>query len=165
MIISIIVSSFIKICVRKYCYNCGFSFEQNFFDSNKRMDLNAKTRFPAGRIAPYASIRMRQVSAEGIEPSTNGLKGHCSAIELRAQRVRLYHGGREASILSPLAGVISFVRDNVDDVIHTITNKRSATFTPGGRCGDLFYSRVFWPSGVFSPCSSRRWRSTASSTG
>ena len=26
------------------------------------------------------------VSAEGIEPSTNGLKGRCSAIELRAQR-------------------------------------------------------------------------------
>src|SRR5512136_2566264 len=24
------------------------------------------------------------VSAEGFEPSTNGLKGHCSAIELRA---------------------------------------------------------------------------------
>jgi hypothetical protein len=26
------------------------------------------------------------VSAEGIEPSTNGLKGHCSTIELRARR-------------------------------------------------------------------------------
>jgi hypothetical protein len=26
------------------------------------------------------------VSAKGIEPLTNGLKGHCSAIELRAQR-------------------------------------------------------------------------------
>jgi hypothetical protein len=25
------------------------------------------------------------MSAEGIEPSTNGLKGHCSAIELRAR--------------------------------------------------------------------------------
>ena len=25
------------------------------------------------------------VSAEGLEPSTNGLKGRCSAIELRAQ--------------------------------------------------------------------------------
>ena len=25
------------------------------------------------------------VSAEGLEPSTNGLKGHCSTIELRAQ--------------------------------------------------------------------------------
>ena len=27
------------------------------------------------------------VSAEGLEPSTNGLKGHCSAIELRAHCV------------------------------------------------------------------------------
>jgi hypothetical protein len=26
-----------------------------------------------------------EMSAEGIEPSTNGLKGHCSAIELRAR--------------------------------------------------------------------------------
>ena len=25
------------------------------------------------------------MSSEGIEPSTNGLKGHCSAIELRAR--------------------------------------------------------------------------------
>ena len=28
------------------------------------------------------------MSAEGIEPSTNGLKGRCSAIELRARDVR-----------------------------------------------------------------------------
>ena len=26
------------------------------------------------------------MSAEGIEPSTNGLKGRCSAIELRARK-------------------------------------------------------------------------------
>ena len=34
-----------------------------------------------------------KVSAEGIEPSTNGLKGRCSAIELRAQlgTQRFYH--------------------------------------------------------------------------
>jgi hypothetical protein len=32
------------------------------------------------------SRRVKQlVSAEGIEPSTNGLKGRCSAIELRAR--------------------------------------------------------------------------------
>ena len=28
------------------------------------------------------------MSAEGIEPSTNGLKGRCSAIELRARDVK-----------------------------------------------------------------------------
>jgi hypothetical protein len=42
------------------------------------------------------------VSAEGLEPSTNGLKGRCSAIELRAhfytvpqqavKRIAFYHG-------------------------------------------------------------------------
>jgi hypothetical protein len=31
-------------------------------------------------------IESLPVSAEGIEPSTNGLKGRCSAIELRAHR-------------------------------------------------------------------------------
>ena len=31
---------------------------------------------------PYMAATL--VSAEGFEPSTNGLKGHCSAIELRA---------------------------------------------------------------------------------
>jgi hypothetical protein len=30
------------------------------------------------------------VSAEGLEPSTNGLKGHCSAIELRARAAGIY---------------------------------------------------------------------------
>ncbi len=37
----------------------------------------------------------KEVSAEGFEPSTNGLKGHCSAIELRARlferRTAFYH--------------------------------------------------------------------------
>ena len=28
--------------------------------------------------------RFWKVSAEGLEPATNGLKGHCSTIELRA---------------------------------------------------------------------------------
>ena len=28
-----------------------------------------------------------KVSAKGLEPLTNGLKGHCSTIELRAQTV------------------------------------------------------------------------------
>jgi hypothetical protein len=31
------------------------------------------------------------VSAEELESSTNGLKGHCSTIELRAQRDAFYH--------------------------------------------------------------------------
>ena len=34
---------------------------------------------------PYGGFIM---SAEGIEPSTNGLKGRCSAIELRARDVK-----------------------------------------------------------------------------
>ena len=29
------------------------------------------------------------VSAEGFEPSANGLKGHCSAVELRAREKRI----------------------------------------------------------------------------
>jgi hypothetical protein len=33
------------------------------------------------------------VSAEGFEPSTNGLKGHCSAIELRARTIRRQQSG------------------------------------------------------------------------
>lgn len=32
----------------------------------------------------------RSVSAAGLEPATNGLKGHCSAIELRAHVSVLY---------------------------------------------------------------------------
>ena len=28
------------------------------------------------------------MSAEGLEPSTNGLKGHCSTIELRARNLK-----------------------------------------------------------------------------
>ena len=41
-----------------------------------------------------------KVSAEGIEPSTNGLKGRCSAIELRAQfgTERFYHAHCQWSI-------------------------------------------------------------------
>lgn len=38
------------------------------------------------------------MSAEGIEPSTNGLKGRCSAIELRARGISEGHsnmGGSE----------------------------------------------------------------------
>jgi hypothetical protein len=38
------------------------------------------------------------VSAKGLEPLTNGLKGHCSTIELRARRPRFYHGMRAPSI-------------------------------------------------------------------
>ncbi len=34
------------------------------------------------------------MSVVGIEPTTNGLKGHCSAIELHARlRREFYHGG------------------------------------------------------------------------
>ncbi len=33
------------------------------------------------------------VSAEGFEPSTNGLKGHCSAIELRARGILQQESG------------------------------------------------------------------------
>lgn len=32
------------------------------------------------------SDRLLLVSAKGLEPLTNGLKGHCSTIELRAHR-------------------------------------------------------------------------------
>ena len=35
------------------------------------------------------------MSAEGIEPSTNGLKGRCSTIELRA---RFYKGGLHSNM-------------------------------------------------------------------
>lgn len=35
-------------------------------------------------------MRVFFVSAEGLEPSTNGLKGRCSAIELRAQLAKKY---------------------------------------------------------------------------
>lgn len=31
------------------------------------------------------NAHFNQVSAEGLEPSANGLKGHCSTIELRAR--------------------------------------------------------------------------------
>ena len=37
------------------------------------------------------------MSAKGLEPLTNGLKGHCSAIELRARRDEFYHDRAEAS--------------------------------------------------------------------
>ena len=37
------------------------------------------------------------VSAAGLEPATNGLKGHCSTIELRAQQSAFYHGSSTAS--------------------------------------------------------------------
>ena len=33
-----------------------------------------------------------EMSAGGFEPPTNGLKGHCSAVELRAREARFYHG-------------------------------------------------------------------------
>jgi hypothetical protein len=37
------------------------------------------------------------VSAAGLEPATNGLKGHCSTIELRAQQFAFYHASSRAS--------------------------------------------------------------------
>ena len=38
------------------------------------------------------------MSVVGIEPTTNGLKGHCSAIELHARlRKRFYHALSPAS--------------------------------------------------------------------
>jgi hypothetical protein len=44
-------------------------------DTSQKIKLHkTKTRISAGI----------PVSAAGIEPATNGLKGHCSAIELRA---------------------------------------------------------------------------------
>ncbi len=34
-------------------------------------------------------LQVEKVSVEGLEPSTNGLKGHCSAIELHAPKMLL----------------------------------------------------------------------------
>ena len=42
--------------------------------------LEPLTRHPLG-----AGFFKAKVSAKGLEPLTNGLKGHCSTIELRAQ--------------------------------------------------------------------------------
>ena len=39
-------------------------------------------------------IIKQKMSAEGLEPSTNGLKGHCSTIELRAHE--------ECNFITPL---------------------------------------------------------------
>jgi hypothetical protein len=36
----------------------------------------------------------QSVSAEGFEPSTNGLKGHCSAVELRARKRNAFYHAR-----------------------------------------------------------------------
>jgi hypothetical protein len=46
-------------------------------------DNNAKTRLPAGS-SVNCELSTSSVSALGFEPRTNGLKGHCSAVELRA---------------------------------------------------------------------------------
>ena len=44
---------------------------------------------PVGTLSKTKILQTEDfVSAEGIEPSTNGLKGRCSAIELRARRSR-----------------------------------------------------------------------------
>jgi hypothetical protein len=37
------------------------------------------------------------MSAAGLEPATNGLKGHCSTIELRARHGAFYHVHWDAS--------------------------------------------------------------------
>ncbi len=51
------------------------------------------------------------MSAEGLEPSTNGLKGHCSAIELRARVTEFYHAQQEASTaLRVRASPVVFIR-------------------------------------------------------
>ena len=45
------------------------------------------------RHLPRVSMRetwfSRRVHPEGLEPSTNGLRGHCSTIELRVQKQNL----------------------------------------------------------------------------
>ena len=48
------------------------------------------------------------VSAKGLEPLTNGLKGHCSTIELRARSKRHFImalSGRQPMILMPMARI------------------------------------------------------------
>jgi hypothetical protein len=44
------------------------------------------TGWYSNKKALLAEGLLSSVSAEGVEPSTNGLKGRCSAIELRAHR-------------------------------------------------------------------------------
>jgi hypothetical protein len=39
------------------------------------------------RKVPLTNSFKLKMSAKGLEPLTNGLKGHCSTIELRAQTV------------------------------------------------------------------------------
>ena len=54
-------------------------------NSPDHWQLNAKTPHIRGVFS---------VSVEGLEPPTNGLKGHCSTIELHAHlRVGFYHAG------------------------------------------------------------------------
>jgi hypothetical protein len=65
-----------------------------------RRTLNQTPCNGAGSTCPHSGINM---SAKGLEPLTNGLKGHCSTIELRAQSERIlswrYGNGKEESLL------------------------------------------------------------------
>ncbi len=60
------------------------------------------------------------MSAEGLEPSTVGLKGHCSAIELRARKDRFYHarsGGQ-----SNLTGAAGACYHTAMSKLHPVTS-------------------------------------------
>jgi hypothetical protein len=59
------------------------------------------------------------VSVERLELSTNGLKGHCSAIELHARRAKFYHAPLAEStasgfMLFPPAHQIGSLKGNLN---------------------------------------------------
>ena len=80
------------------------TLDQNFWPKPLKSEsgaLNQKTCQKAGlggrkppSLAVFEGQSGGKVSAGGLEPSTNGLKGHCSAIELRAQRKRIVARGQ-----------------------------------------------------------------------
>jgi hypothetical protein len=51
-----------------------------------------------GVLRPISAFR---VSVKGLEPLTNGLKGHCSAIELHARVLAKNILSREGSLYKP----------------------------------------------------------------
>ena len=76
---------------------------------------------------------MGVVSVEGLEPATNGLKGHCSAIELHARsitRTAFYHAS-----YSPSTAPASINLERVDPLTFPARLVTMTRFITGGLNG------------------------------
>jgi hypothetical protein len=64
------------------------------------LKIQGKARDLKPKVPPVSSFRWEstsKMSATGFEPVTNGLKGHCSAVELRARKRGAFYHARPST--------------------------------------------------------------------